>query len=109
MRAAIYSRVSHEEQVEGWSLDAQHELCLALATQQGWTVAPQHIHFELGRSAKIDARPAFQRMMGQAQAKQFDHIIIHKLDRFSRSLSDVVKNVAVLKKSGGGLVSVSEP
>ena len=30
MRAAIYSRVSHEEQVEGWSLDAQHELCMAL-------------------------------------------------------------------------------
>ena len=109
MRAAIYSRVSHEEQVEGWSLDAQHELCLALATQRGWTVAPQHIHFEPGRSAKTDARPAFQRMMRQAQAKQFDHIIVHKLDRFSRSLSDVVKNVAVLKKSGGGLVSVSEP
>jgi len=109
MRAAIYSRVSHEEQVEGWSLDAQHELCLALATQRGWTVAPQHIHFEPGRSAKTDARPAFQRMMRQAQAKQFDHIIVHKLDRFSRSLSDVVKNVAVLKKSGVGLVSVSEP
>ncbi len=109
MRAAIYSRVSHEEQVEGWSLDAQHELCLALVHQRDWSIAPHHIHFEPGRSAKTDARPAFQRMMRQAQAHQFDYIIVHKLDRFSRSLSDVVKNVAVLKKAGVGLVSVSEP
>lgn len=109
MRAAIYSRVSHEEQVEGWSLDAQHELCMALVQQRNWSIAPQHIHFEPGRSAKTDARPAFQRMMRQAQARQFDYIIVHKLDRFSRSLSDVVKNVALLKKAGVGLVSVSEP
>ena len=109
MRAALYSRVSHEEQVEGWSLDAQHELCLVLVNQRDWTVAPQHIHFEPGRSAKTDARPAFQRMMRQAQARQFDFIVVHKLDRFSRSLSDVVKNVALLKKAGVGLVSVSEP
>lgn len=109
MRAAIYSRVSHEEQVEGWSLDAQHELCMALVLQRGWTITPEHIHFEPGRSAKTDARPAFQRMMRQAQARQFDYIIVHKLDRFSRSLSDVVKNVALLKKSNVGLVSVSEP
>lgn len=109
MRAAIYSRVSHEEQVEGWSLDAQHELCMALVQQRNWSIAPQHIHNEPGRSAKTDARPAFQRMMRQAQAKQFDYIIVHKLDRFSRSLSDVVKNVALLKQAGVGLVSVSEP
>jgi site-specific DNA recombinase len=109
MRAAICSRVSHEEQVEGWSLNAQHELCMALVQQRNWSVAPQHIHFEPGRSAKTDAGPAFQRMMRQAQARQFDYIVVHKLDRFSRSLSDVVKNVALLKQSGVGLVSVSEP
>lgn len=108
MRAAIFLRVSHEEEVEGWSLDAQHELCMALINQREWSIAPHHIHFEPGRSAKTDARPAFQRMMRQALARQFDNIIVHKLDRFSRSLSDVIKNVALLKKVGVGLVSVSE-
>jgi site-specific DNA recombinase len=77
--------------------------------QRDWSIAPQHIHFEPGRSAKTDARPAFQRMMRQAQARQFDFIVVHKLDRFSRSLSDVVKNVGLLKKAGVGLVFVSEP
>ena len=100
MRAAIYSRVSHEEQVEGWSLDAQHELCLALVNQRGWTVAPQHIHFEPGRSAKTDARPAFQRMMRQAQARQLDYIIVHKLDRFSRSLKRCRQKCGSAEESG---------
>jgi hypothetical protein len=64
---------------------------------------------EPGRSAKTDLRPAFQRMMSLAEAKQFDVIIVHKLDRFSRSLADVVRNVARLKEAKVGLVSVSEP
>lgn len=108
-RAAIYCRVSHEEQVEGWSLDAQQELCLDLVIQKGWVVDPKHIYQEPGRSAKTDARPAFQRMMHFAQHKAFDCIIVHKLDRYSRSLVDVVKNVAVLEQAGIDLVSVTEP
>lgn len=108
-RAAIYCRVSHEEQVDGWSLDAQHELCRKLADERGWHVDPKHIYFEPGRSAKTDVRPAFQRMMYHAQAKAFDCIIVHKLDRYSRSLTDVVKNVALLDTAKVDLVSVSEP
>jgi hypothetical protein len=82
---------------------------MELGQQRDWSIAPRHIHFEPGRSAKTDARPAFQRMMRQAQARQFDYIVVHKLDRFSHSLSDVVKNVALLKKADVGLVSISEP
>ena len=41
--------------------------------------------------------------------RRFDLIVVHKLDRFSRSLTDVVKNVARLKEAGVGLSSVSEP
>jgi DNA invertase Pin-like site-specific DNA recombinase len=36
--AAIYIRVSTEEQTEGWSLEAQRELCTRLALQRGWSV-----------------------------------------------------------------------
>ena len=48
-------------------------------------------------------------MMSRAEAQQFDVIVVHKLDRFSRSLADVVRNVARLKEADVGLVSVSEP
>jgi DNA invertase Pin-like site-specific DNA recombinase len=107
MRVVSYIRVSREEQVEGWSLDAQRDLCAELATRRDWNLV--HIFEEPGRSAKTDLRPAFQRMMSRAEARQFDVIVVHKLDRFSRSLADVVKNVARLKEAGVGLVSVSEP
>jgi site-specific DNA recombinase len=107
MQSVIYTRVSREEQVEGWSLDAQREQCLNLAQTRGWEVS--QVYEEPGRSAKTDARPAFQRMMKHAEAGWFELIIVHKLDRFSRNLTDVVKNVARLKEAEVGLVSVSEP
>ncbi|MEO8396112.1 MAG: recombinase family protein [Chloroflexota bacterium] len=109
MRIAIYIRVSSDEQVEGWSLDAQRDQCLALTAARHWTVEERHTYTEPGRSAKTDIRPAFQRMMRHAEMHQFDMIVVHKLDRFSRSLADVVRNVALLKQAHVGLVSVSEP
>ncbi len=107
MRVVSYVRVSREEQVEGWSLDAQRDQCAELADRRDWELV--QVFEEPGRSAKTDLRPAFQRMMSQAEAKRFDVIVVHKLDRFSRSLADVVRNVARLKEAGVGLVSVSEP
>jgi site-specific DNA recombinase len=47
-------------------------------------------------------------MLREAERQRFDIILVHKLDRFSRSLPDVVSNVARLKRVGVGLVSVSE-
>jgi DNA invertase Pin-like site-specific DNA recombinase len=107
MRVVSYIRVSREEQVEGWSLDAQRDQCAELAALRGWDLL--QVFEEPGRSAKTDLRPEFQRMMSRAEVKQFDVIVVHKLDRFSRSLADVVRNVARLKEAGVGLVSVSEP
>lgn len=106
MRAVIYTRVSSEEQVQGWSLEAQRSKCLELLEARGWELV--RIYEEPGRSAKTDLRPVFQRMMRDAELGRFDVIVVHKLDRFSRSLLDVVKNVGRLKKPGVGLVSVSE-
>jgi site-specific DNA recombinase len=98
--------VSSDEQIENWSLGAQREQCQALTHARGWQVI--HIYEEPGRSAKTDQRPAFQRMLHHAEARLFDVIIVHKLDRFSRSLADVVNHVTRLKKVNVDLVSVSE-
>lgn len=108
MRAAIYTRVSTEEQTEGWSLDAQQDECVGLLQRRGWQYM-EPAYLEPGRSARTDLRPVFQRMMRDAELKRFDVIVVHKLDRFSRSLTDVVRNVARLKEAKVGLVSVAEP
>lgn len=106
MRAVIYIRVSREEQAEGWSLDAQRDQCQQLAQSRQWTVVD--LYEEPGSSAKTDQRPVFQKMMRDLRAKRFDVIIVHKLDRFSRNLSDVVLNIRLLKEHHVGLVSVTE-
>ena len=64
--AAIYIRVSTEEQTEGWSLEAQRELCKRLALQRGWSV--YRVYEEPGQSAKTDRRPVFQQMLRAGNA-----------------------------------------
>jgi site-specific DNA recombinase len=68
MRVVSYVRVSREEQVEDWSLDAQRDLCADLASRRGWELV--QVFEEPGRSAKTDLRPTFQRMMSQAEARR---------------------------------------
>ena len=67
MRVVSYIRVSREEQVEGWSLDAQRDQCADLAVRRGWELV--QIFEEPGRSAKTDLRPAFQRMMSPGRSQ----------------------------------------
>ena len=60
MRAALYARVSSEEQVQGYSLDAQRRAFRKLVEDQGWTLYQEYV--EEGRSAHTDdvrKRPIF--------------------------------------------------
>ena len=52
LKAAVYARVSSEEQVEGYSLDAQRRAFQALVEGRGWTVFQEYL--EEGRSAHTD-------------------------------------------------------
>jgi site-specific DNA recombinase len=55
MRTVIYTRVSSEEQLDGFSLSAQAEQCRRYADQKGWTVV--RLYEERGRSGKSAQRP----------------------------------------------------
>jgi site-specific DNA recombinase len=78
---AINSRVSTDEQVHGYSLDAQVNACIAFAAQRRWKVV--RFYSGTGNSAKDDNRPDFGKMIAHAQEQQFKAFIFHKLDRFS--------------------------
>jgi hypothetical protein len=67
-RAAVYVRVSSEEQVEGYSLAAQERVAEAFCASHGWEPV---VYREEGRSARTDdlaKRPAFARMLADAEA-----------------------------------------
>ncbi len=105
-RAVLYTRVSSEEQLEGYSLSAQAEAGQRFAEQRGWELT--FVYEERGRSGKNALRPEFQRMIRDAHAGMFDIIIVHKLDRFSRSVLDMFTYLKDLKEINVSLVSITE-
>jgi len=102
LRAALYARVSSEEQVEGYSLDAQCRAFRSLIEGRGWTCYKEYI--EEGRSAHNDnvrKRPVFQEAIEDALAGKFDVLVVHKIDRFSRKLRITLEYFEKLGRCGG--------
>lgn len=103
---AVYSRVSSDEQVHGYSLDAQVNACKAFAAQRKWKIVK--FYSDPGHSAKDDKRPDFSRMIADAQNQQFKAIIFHKLDRFSRNVEQTLGYFRDLNSWDVLLASVTE-
>lgn len=88
MRAALYIRVSTDEQArEGFSIAAQRDRLTSYAESQQWEIYDYYV--DDGYSAKDTKRPAFQRMFRDVEARKIDVILIHKLDRFTRNVRDL--------------------
>lgn len=109
MRAALYARVSSEEQVEGYSIDAQKRAFKAFVCDKKWSSHGEYIdEGKSARSDNIDKRPAFKQMVTDAVNGQFDVLIVHKLDRFARNLRITLEYFDRLSKAGVGFMSISE-
>jgi DNA invertase Pin-like site-specific DNA recombinase len=109
LRAALYERVSSEDQVQGYSLDAQDRAGRLYCEAQGWEVV--RVFRDEGKSARTDdlaKRPQFAAMLADAESGQLDVIVVHKLDRFSRNRRVAFESFERLAKVGVGFVSVSE-
>jgi site-specific DNA recombinase len=63
-KAALYVRVSSEEQIEGYSLDAQLEAMRGYCHSKGYEVTGEYI--EGGYTGKNDKRPQFKSMIADA-------------------------------------------
>ena len=106
--AAIYVRVSTQEQAtQGFSLAAQKESLENYAKALGYKI--YKIYRDEGKSAKdIEHRPEMVEMLGDAEKRKFSAIFIYKLDRFSRSLKDLVLTVDKLKEWEIDFVSLQD-
>ena len=100
MRAAVYARVSDEEQVEGYSIDAQLRAARNLAQEKQWSIV--HEYVDAGKSARskdLTKRPKFKEMLIAANKREFDVLIVHKLDRFARNLAVTLRSFDELSKN----------
>jgi site-specific DNA recombinase len=105
--AAIYVRVSTQDQAQhGFSLDAQEDSLQNYAKAIGYDI--YKIYRDEGKSAKDMNRPEMQNMLRDAEAKKFSAIFIYKLDRFSRSIKDLILTIDQLKNWGIDFVSLQD-
>ena len=105
--AAIYVRVSTQEQAQqGFSLDAQQETLENYAKALGYEI--HKIYRDEGKSAKDMNRPEMTKMLKDAEAGKFSAIFIYKLDRFSRSIKDLILTIDKLKEWGIDFVSLQD-
>lgn len=109
MRAVIYARVSKEEQLEGYSIDAQIAACRNLCRDREWTIAEELT--EEGESGKtFEHRTRWREFMQRARAGEFDVLVCHKIDRFSRAtILDSLQTLKDLKALGVSFISAGEP
>jgi len=109
VRAVAYLRVSSLSQVDGHSLDAQERLFHEICKNRGWEAVK--VYREEGRSAHVEAiarRPVFRKLLDDACKHEFDVVVVHTLDRWSRNLKVTLESLSILSKHNVGLVSITE-
>ncbi len=112
IRCAIYTRKSSEEGLEQDfnSLDAQREACAAYVASQkgeGWKLVPSR-YDDGGISGGTLERPGLQRLLGDIEAGRVDLVVVYKVDRLTRSLTDFAKLVERFDARGASFVSVTQ-
>jgi DNA invertase Pin-like site-specific DNA recombinase len=76
------------------------------AERRGWQIAGEYI--DRGVSGSKDSRPQLNRLMSHAHQRQFDAIVVWRIDRFGRSLRHLVTSLADLNAFGVAFISLRD-
>jgi site-specific DNA recombinase len=111
-RCAIYTRKSSEEGLEQDfnSLQAQRQACEAFIKSQageGWRLV-KTAYDDGGLSGATMERPALQRLLADVNQGVIDVVLVYKVDRLTRSLTDFAKMVEVFDARGASFVAVTQ-
>ena len=101
LRAGLYARVSTLDQQ---TLPMQMRALRGYAAKRGWTVAEECK--EVGSGAA--ARAIRQRLIDSAKRRDIDVVLVWRLDRWGRSVADLVSTLREMTALGVGFVSVTE-
>ena len=102
MKIAIYARVSTADQDCAMQLRELREY----SSRQNWQVFQEYI--DHGISGAKATRPALKRLISDAQMKRFDAVIVWKLDRFGRSIQQLIENVQLLDSLTVRFIAVTQ-
>ena len=86
--AVIYARYSSDNQTEQ-SIEGQLRVCQEYAQRNDILILETYI--DRAMTGTNDNRPDFQKMIKDSADKNWQHIIVYKLDRFSRNKYETAK------------------
>lgn len=112
IRCAIYTRKSTDEGLdqEYNTLDAQRdagENYIKSQQHEGWNILPKHYDDGGFTGGNMD-RPALKELIKDIKAGKIDVVVVYKIDRLSRSLTDFAQMVDVFDKHNVSFVSVTQ-
>ncbi|MFV2110284.1 recombinase family protein [Micromonospora sp. LOL_015] len=106
-RVSIYIRRSTDDEHQPFSLDAQRAaLEKYVASQPDWTIVAE---YEDDASGATTERPGLKKALHAAKAGLYDVLLVYRLDRFSRSVTDLLDLVTILEASNVRFSSATEP
>ena len=105
MRAVAYARYSSDNQREE-SIDAQVRAIKEFCKKEKIDLIK--IYKDEAKTATTDDREDFLNMISDSSYKNFDAVIVHKLDRFARNRYDSAFYKKKLKENGARVISVLE-
>ena len=104
-KAVIYARYSSDTQTEQ-SIEGQLRVCQNYAKNNDLLVVDTYV--DRAMTGTNDMRPDFQRMIKASSKRQWEYVIVYKLDRFSRDKYEMTIHKHTLKENGVKLVSAME-
>lgn len=100
-RVGLYARVSTNDQQ---TLAMQNRAMREYAARRGWTVVMQVREVNSG-AAKRQAR---EKLLDAARRREIDVVVVWRLDRWGRSVTDLLAILQELGHLGVGFVSLTE-
>ena len=103
--AVVYARYSSDNQTEQ-SIEGQLRVCKDFAQRNDIVILDTYI--DRAMTGTNDLRPDFQRMIKDSNKKQWNYVIVYKLDRFSRNKYETTIHKHTLSNNGVKVLSAME-
>ena len=109
IRAAIYCRVSTEDQADRGTIQAQVHALRQTVPLWGMEIVGEYLDDGYSGTLPLEKRPEGLRLMDDAKAGKIDVVAFLKTDRLARSLRHLLDIVDYFDEAGVQLRCVSEP
>jgi site-specific DNA recombinase len=109
VRAAIYARVSSDQQAERHTIGSQVEALLARAAADGHEVTAELRFLDDGHSGASLIRPALERLRDLVAMAAIDVIYVHAPDRLARSYAHQAVLIEEFARPGAEVVFLNRP